>query len=101
MKAAPSKILDDIYANGKQPFDFESQLNTEKESATGSEGELAEKMLLHKDTGRQIAEALGVPELDIELDRAVWQVEKALREKQELKEEEKSLKEANAKPKEK
>lgn len=36
-------------------------------------------MILHKSSGKKIAEALNIPELDMELDRAVWQVEKALK----------------------
>ncbi len=39
-------------------------------------------MVLHKSDGKRIAEALEIPELDVELDRAVWQVEKALKAEQ-------------------
>jgi hypothetical protein len=50
-----------------------------------------EKMLLHKTDGKRISEALGIPELDVELDRAVWQVEKALKAAKELREEKEEL----------
>ena len=58
-------------------------------------------MVLHKSDGKRIAQALEIPELDIELDRAVWQVEKALTAEKELKQEKAKLDEANAKPDEK
>ena len=47
---------------------------------------LEEKMILHKSDGKRIAEALELPELDMELDRAVWQVERALKTEKEKKE---------------
>lgn len=42
-------------------------------------------MVLHKSDGKRIAEALKIPELNVELDRAVWQVRKALEAEKELK----------------
>ena len=50
-----------------------------------------ERMLLSKSSGRLVAEYLEVPELAVEIDRAVWQVEKALKTQQELKEEKAAL----------
>ncbi len=50
-----------------------------------------ERMLLSKSSGRLFAEYLEVPELAVEVDRAVWQVEKALKSQQELKEEKAKL----------
>ncbi|PVH82695.1 hypothetical protein DL98DRAFT_487957 [Cadophora sp. DSE1049] len=100
IKPTPSKILDDLYSNGKQPFD-PALINGAEKSSTAPDGiDLEERMVLHKSNGKRIAEALGIPELDVELDRAVWQVEKALREKHELKQEQRDLKAANSKPKE-
>ena len=55
-----------------------------------------ERMILHKTDGKRIAAALDVPELDVELDRAVWQVEKALKAEKELKEEKVKLDKASA-----
>jgi Mlc titration factor MtfA (ptsG expression regulator) len=48
-------------------------------------------MVLHKSNCKPIATALGVPELEVELDRAIWQVEKVLHAEQELLEEKKEL----------
>jgi hypothetical protein len=95
--AKPSKILDELYSTGKQPFDAQSILSSENASSAASE----EKMFLNKSNGKRIAEALGIPELDVELDRAVWQVEKALKAEKELKDEKKELDKVNADPKEK
>ncbi len=53
-------------------------------------------MVLHKSDGKRISEALGIPELDLELDRAVWQVEKALKDEMELKDEKKNLDQASS-----
>jgi hypothetical protein len=58
-----------------------------------------ETMVLHKSDGKRIAEALEIPELNIELDRAVWQVEKDLKAKKELKEEKKELDSVNSESK--
>jgi hypothetical protein len=94
--AKPSKTLDERYSTGKQPFDAKSISSSEDTSSTAQE----EKMLLHKSNGKRIAEALGIPELDVELDRAVWQVEKALKAEKELKDEKERMNKANADPKE-
>jgi len=91
IKTKPSKILDELYATGKRPFDSGPLSSSEVSSSSGEE----EKMLLHKSDGKRISEALGIPELDVELDRAVSQVEKALKAEKELKEEKKELDKAS------
>lgn len=50
-----------------------------------------ERMLLSKSSGQLFAEYLDVPELAVEVERAVWQVEKALKAQQELQEEKAEL----------
>jgi hypothetical protein len=92
----PSQTLDELYSTGKAPFDH-TESNTEKPSTNS--GTKEEKMVLHKSNGSRIAEALEIPELNIELDRAVWQVEKALQAEKELKEEKARLDTANAESK--
>jgi hypothetical protein len=77
VKPKPSPILDELYASGKLKFDATSKLSPEKSQADLKD--IEEVMVLHKSDGTRIAQALDLPELDIELDRAVWQVEKALR----------------------
>jgi hypothetical protein len=48
-------------------------------------------MVLTKESSKLIAGALEVPELEMELDRAIWQVENKLNGEQELKEEKEEL----------
>jgi hypothetical protein len=93
----PSKVLDELYSSGKGPFDAGSISG----SANSSNSAPEEKMLLHKSDGKRISEALGIPELNIELGRAVWQVEKALKAERGLKDEKKNLDSASADAKEK
>ncbi|EDN93925.1 hypothetical protein SS1G_09792 [Sclerotinia sclerotiorum 1980 UF-70] len=50
-----------------------------------------ETMLLHASDGKRIAKALDIPELQMELDRAVWQVENDLEAKRKLGEEKEQL----------
>ena len=88
----PSKLLDELYATGKRSSDAGS-LSSSTESLDSKQ---EEKMVLHKSDGKRISEALGIPELDIELDRAVWQVEKALKADMELKDEKKNLDQASS-----
>jgi hypothetical protein len=85
--AKPSKILDELYATGRRSSNGGSASISKNPSGTLEE----EKMLLHKTDGKRISEALGIPELDVELDRAVWQVEKALKAAKELGEEKEEL----------
>jgi len=88
--AQPSPILDELYSTGKRPF------NTTSNSQQMSEPKGRETMVLHKSDGKRIAEALGVPELYVELDRAVWQVEKALQAEKDLEEEKAKLEPVNS-----
>ncbi|KAF4635054.1 hypothetical protein G7Y89_g3048 [Cudoniella acicularis] len=88
----PSRVLDELYLSGKKPFVVESPTPSQ---------EAKEQMVLHKSNGKRIADALQIPELDIELDRAVWQVEKALKAEEELREEKEKLDSVNPASKEK
>ncbi|KAI6716570.1 hypothetical protein JHW43_000829 [Diplocarpon mali] len=96
IRVTPSKILDDLYAQGNLPCDAACEKSPEKLSTKTNDEDVDEKMVLQKSNRHNIAEALEIPELDIELDRAVWQVEKALMEKQERVKEE-DLKAATSK----
>ena len=66
-------------------------MQTDPSTAFQIGADAEEGMLLRKSDGKRIAEALKVPELEMELDRAVWQVEKALRAEKEFKEEKTEL----------
>ena len=96
----PSNILDELYSAGKKPFNTSASLPTTSstpEDSTAPE----ETIILHKSDGKRIAEALKIPELNVELDRAVWQVKKALEAKKELKEEKVELDRAKRESEEK
>ena len=93
----PSKILDELYTSRKRPFDTGSVTSTTSHDSTAG----TDAMVLHKSDGKRIAQALEMPQLDIELDRAVWQVEKALMAENELKQEKANLDKVNSRPDEK
>jgi hypothetical protein len=96
----PSKILDELYSSGKKPFDTESVATSSGRDPKDSIAD-TDTLILHKSDGKRIAQVLEMPELDIELDRAVWQVEKAIEAAKALKQEKADLEEANAQPGEK
>ncbi|KAI0176096.1 mitochondrial K+-H+ exchange-related-domain-containing protein [Hypoxylon sp. FL1284] len=85
---APSSTLDSMYAplvpdssNTK-----ESIADPHRENPPGADSEDApgeDKMLLSQDRGRQLVKALEIPELEVELERAIWQVETAIRKQKE------------------
>lgn len=98
----PSKILDELYTSGNRPFDTESFSTASLSETKGPAAEaVPDALILNKSDAKRIAELLEMPELDIELDRAVWQVEKAIDAARALKEEKNNLDSANARPGEK
>ena len=60
--------------------------------------EQEERMLLSKSSGQLFAKYLDVPELALEVERAVWQVEKALTAQQDLREKEAGLTRNSSRP---
>jgi len=84
----PSKILDELYSTGQQPF-VPKPINDSNGPINPALGE--ERMVLHISNASPISTGLKIPELNIELNRAVWQVEKALQKEEELQEGEKNL----------
>lgn len=57
-----------------------------------------EKMLLNGSSAQLIADYLMVPEVAVEIKRAVWQVERSLKAKQEYREEKQEIESATKKP---
>ncbi|GKT80196.1 hypothetical protein ColTof4_12619 [Colletotrichum tofieldiae] len=84
---SPSKLLNDIYT----PLIPENTTQTPSQPALGQseplqgKGENAkdETILLSQANGQRIAKALNVPELAVEIERAIWQVNHAKQAKQE------------------
>ncbi|TGO13809.1 hypothetical protein BTUL_0063g00410 [Botrytis tulipae] len=80
----PSKILDELYLRNRIPSpDSKGAADTLSSNSKVSD---VETMLLHASDGKEIAKALDIPELQMELDRAVWQVEKDLEDKRKMRE---------------
>ncbi|KAI5921656.1 mitochondrial K+-H+ exchange-related-domain-containing protein [Camillea tinctor] len=71
LAVSPSKVLDTIYPPLLPSTPVPTQPTTTKPSQD-------EKMLLSQENGRQLVRALEIPELEVELDRAIWQVEHAI-----------------------
>lgn len=101
-KLSPSKLLDDIY-NPLLPEKGE-KMNLKSIEQTGplkSEPEVAadELVILTEDHSEDIAEALELPELEVEMERAIWQINQA--KKQAKKREEEKTHQADANKSEK
>ena len=69
----------------------DAKLPSQPSSNEGLSGEPPERMLLSKGSGKQIAEHLEIPAIEVEVERAVWQVDNAIKAQAELQEEKKHL----------
>ncbi|KAI0132741.1 mitochondrial K+-H+ exchange-related-domain-containing protein [Xylariales sp. AK1849] len=80
---APSPVLDSIYpallpsgTTSKSPSEpAKSDSAAPSHAATAEE----ETLLLTQEGGRELVKALDVPELEVEVERAIWQVETAIK----------------------
>jgi len=88
----PSPIVDEVYAHQKQPLPSTPEPTTTLK--TGPEAEAfktvdpqgteipnpdGETMLLSQANGQKMTQALDLPQLEVELERAIWQVEMAVK----------------------
>ncbi|RFU35678.1 hypothetical protein B7463_g676, partial [Scytalidium lignicola] len=98
----PSRILDEIYSRGKPDFGAKTNLKVgqiapERGVPKGPNWATEQEvMVLRKEDAKQISQALEVPELEIELGRAVWQVRRILKAQEALVEEKKDLNKAGS-----
>lgn len=81
----PSPILDEVYSGQNTPL-----LSTPNPTTKPGEPQNAhpkmpkdaqptgEMMLLDQKNGKKMTQALGLPQLEVELERAIWQVERAI-----------------------
>jgi hypothetical protein len=69
----------------------DSVITPQSSEGQESDNKPGEVMLLSRWNSKLIAKALDLPELEVELDRAIWQVENVLKSQQELKEEKEEL----------
>lgn len=95
IKLSPSELLQTAYMEAAMDVSIE-ELDKEMDSIRSGSSvkpvpdEKDERMLLSESSGQLIAEYLDVP-LAVEVERAVWQVKKALKAQQELREEKAQL----------
>lgn len=80
---APSPILDEVYANQKPPLPSSSEPTTDSKATPAQNlDDLphpgGETMLLSQANGKKMTQALDLPQLEVELERAIWQVETAM-----------------------
>lgn len=84
----PSPILDEVYAAQKPPLPSSSEPTTESEAEWITNRNLSgaedpnpdgEMMLLSQANGKKMTQVLDLPQLEVELERAIWQVETAIK----------------------
>ncbi|KAI0848969.1 mitochondrial K+-H+ exchange-related-domain-containing protein [Daldinia vernicosa] len=90
LSLTPSPVLGSIYTPlHPGPLTSKEQIadtdKASKSTAGNSKESVEERMLLSQENGRQLVKALEIPELEVELERAIWQVETAMQRKQEEK----------------
>lgn len=96
VKLSPSELLGSAYMEAAMDTSME-ELDKEMNSIRSGSSvksvldENQERMLLSKSSGQLFADYLDVPELAVEVERAVWQVEKDLKAQQNLREEKAEL----------
>jgi hypothetical protein len=84
----PSPIVDVVYAKQKHPLTSTPQPTTSPDAHKVSMPDAAEvkepphpdgeTMLLTQPNARELMQALDIPALEVELERAIWQVETAI-----------------------
>ena len=91
-------MLDTLYSAGiMRAVRDNAVIHNRKAETTQAENGLPtfakekEALVLNRWNGKLISKALDIPELEVELDRAIWQVETALKGKEELMEEKEDL----------
>jgi hypothetical protein len=85
----PSPVLDEVYAEQKDPLPSTPEPTTDSSetlvnspgpfSPNGAQNPDGETMLLSQAKGKQMTQALDLPQLEVELERAIWQVETAIK----------------------
>lgn len=87
IEPSPSSTLDAAY---RKSSILTTKEDVESDSATAKSGP-KERMLLSLEDGRVIAESIGVPEIEVEITRAVQQVQQTLKAQKDLQDERKHL----------
>lgn len=89
LEYTPSPIVDAVYAHQKFPLPSTPEPTTgagadqiktlDPPPEAGAENAEGETMLLCQANGKRMTQALDLPQLEVELERAIWQVETAVR----------------------
>ncbi len=86
LNMTPSRILDQVYADQKQPLPSSPSATTDSDPDATTTADPAgvpnadgETMLLSQANGKKMSQALDLPQLEVELERAIWQVEAAIK----------------------
>jgi hypothetical protein len=81
--------VDEVYAARKSPLPSTPKATTDSgadqliESARDSAHDEGETMLLSQANGKKMTQALDLPQLEVEMERAIWQVEVAIKKQNE------------------
>ncbi|KAH6632759.1 mitochondrial K+-H+ exchange-related-domain-containing protein [Chaetomium tenue] len=85
----PSPVVDAVYAAQKEPLPSTPERTTNSDekivenldpaSPNGAQDPDGETMLLSQANGKRMTQALDLPQLEVELERAIWQVETAIK----------------------
>lgn len=102
IKISPSAMLRTAYTEAMMDkklwdlnMEFDNVGSKSSIEAKTAPQETEEKLLLSQSSRKLIADCLEVPELAVEIQRAVWQVERSLKAKEELQEEKAEIESAN------
>lgn len=83
----PSPVVDAVYAEQKEALPSTPKPTTDSilvnnpdpASPNGAQNPDGETMLLSQAEGKKMTQALDLPQLEVELERAIWQVETAIK----------------------
>ncbi|KAI0404176.1 mitochondrial K+-H+ exchange-related-domain-containing protein [Xylaria palmicola] len=87
---SPWEVLDTVYPRQLPSLTLSKQISTPANTEPAHESDQTppaeERLLLTQESGRKLARALEIPELEVELERAIWQVETAIQNQNEASE---------------
>ncbi|KAI1736738.1 mitochondrial K+-H+ exchange-related-domain-containing protein [Xylaria scruposa] len=86
---SPWESLDTVYPpnlSSSSPSKRESTSSPASSNSSDESLQAPERLLLTQESGRKLAQTLNIPELEVELERAIWQVETAIEKQSEASE---------------
>ncbi|KAI1356578.1 mitochondrial K+-H+ exchange-related-domain-containing protein [Xylaria sp. FL0043] len=76
---SPSETMDAVFTRHLGSSNLPGKSSHGESNPSDNSSPPQERLLLTQEAGRELAQALKVPELEVELERAIWQVETAMR----------------------